>query len=483
MSNLSAKPDDRYTLSGPVPTNFKYDATQSSNNRRSPIRVVKSEDRQLNATDRRVLVATTRDLRRNMTALRWVVDKHLDFVVKHTLHCKTGDAGLDREIEDYVAERSKASNFDVTGRHPLHRYLRMIEAARVIDGDVFTIKLRNGTVQAIEGDRVRNLDGYGVMESGMPTETFTENWHHGIRVDQAGRPIVYAVHKRRETGFEFERNVSAKRVIPLGYYDRFDQYRGISPLASAINSFQDLYESFGYSLAKGKVSQMFALAISRDDTDGLGSDKTECTIDFSDGPQVLDLGMDEEAKFLSVNAPEADTAAFWDNMISLCLKALSIPYSFYREDFTNFYGSRSAMQLYLRSVESKRADIVDWLNGWLLWQLRRGLVVGDIRIPESLDLDRLPWKWIPAGVEYFNPVQEATADLMMVNAGLATRSEIRMDRKGDDWRDVVEKLAQEQEIMDQAGIRIVQDAAGESVSMGGEAENIINPDSGESDDE
>ena len=72
---------------------------------------------------------------------------------------------------------------------------------------------------------------------------------------------------------------------------------------------------------------------------------------------------------------------------------------------------------------------------------------------------------------------------MMVNAGLATRSEIRMDRKGDDWRDVVEKLAQEQEIMDQAGIRIVQDAAGESVSMGGEAENIINPDSGESNDE
>ena len=479
--SFSAKPDDKYKLEGDV-TSFKYDATVTSNNRRSPIRVVKSEDKQLNAVDRKVLIASTRDLRRNMTALRWVIDKHLDFVVKHTLHCKTGDPGLDREIEEYITEQSKASNFDVTGRHPLHRYLRMIEAARVVDGDVFTLKLRNGTVQAIEGDRVRNLDGYSVMQSGMPTETLTQNWHHGIRVDQSGRPITYAVHRRRETGFEFERNVSARRIIPLGYYDRFDQYRGISPLASAINTFQDLYESFGYSLAKGKVSQMFALAISRDDTDGLGTTSNECTIDFSDGPQVLDLGMDEDAKFLSVNAPEADTAAFWDNMISLCLKSLSIPYSFYREDFTNFFGSRSAMQLYLRSVESKRADVVDWLNSWCVWKLRRGLVLGDIRIPNDLDLDRLPWKWIPAGVEYFNPVQEATADLMLINSGLATRSEIRMDRKGDDWRDVVQKLSEEQQLMDDVGIRVVQDAAGESVAIGGDSQNILDPQESESED-
>ena len=57
-----------------------------------------------------------------------------------------------------------------------------------------------------------------------------------------------------------------------------------------------------------------------------------------------------------------------------------------------------------------------------------------------------------------------------------------MDRKGDDWRDVVQKLSEEQQLMDDVGIRVVQDAAGESVAIGGDAENILDPQESESED-
>lgn len=463
-----------YQFVGNGATNFKYEATQDSNNRRSPLRVVRSEDNQLKQMDRRRLIATTRDLRRNFATLRWLIDKHLDFVVKHTLQVMSGSPELDEQVEKFISRRGEANNFDVTGRHNLDRFVRILEASRVVDGDVFCVKMRNGTLQAIEADRVRTPDGqgaYGDLDGTTDPDRYLK-WVHGIKLDRTGRPRSYAVHSRQETAFILERIVDASRIIPMGYYDRFDQYRGVSPLAAAVNPLRDLHESYDLTLAKGKVSQMFALAINRDDSYGLGTEADPCTIDFSEGPQLLDLGPDEDAKFLSVSTPEHDTAAFWDQMIGLCLKSLGIPFSFYREDFTNFFGSKSAMQLYLKSVESKRADVVQWLDNWMKWQLRRGIVTGEISLPASFDIEAKPWRWNATGIDYTNPVQEVTADRMLIDSGLATRAEIRQQRYGDDWKDVARKLKEEQDLMEELGVRVIVDQSGEAVGMGGELESV-----------
>jgi hypothetical protein len=54
-------------------------------------------------------------------------------------------------------------------------------------------------------------------------------------------------------------------------FDRFDQLRGISPLAAAINTLRGTYEGFDYALAKAKVAQMFALAFYREAVNRAGA--------------------------------------------------------------------------------------------------------------------------------------------------------------------------------------------------------------------
>ncbi len=441
-------------------TNFSYDAVQDTGRRKSPRRTIRSEDGNLKRNDRKILQATTRDMRRNFVMTRWAISKHLDFVCDHTFQANTGDEAFDEVLTEFVHMASKKENFDISGRYNLNRYARLAEASRLVDGDVFSVRVRGGYLQAIESDKVRNKEGstYSYVDPDQP-EMF--NWVHGVNINKFGKPLKYSIHSRQETQYVFEKNVSAAKVIPLGFYDRFDQVRGVSPLAAAIDTLKDLHESYDYALAKAKVAQLFALAITRNADLGFQSDggvdanapsAGPRDISFDKGPQILDLDEGEDAKYLSNNTPEADTQAFWQHMSSLVLKALGIPYSFWEEAHTNFFGSRSALILYLRSVEPWREDQVDFRNEWLSWRLRVGQLKGEIVLPSWFEIDKSPWSWTPRGIEYWNPQQEVNADILAIENKLRSRTEIRKERYGDDWETVVRTLAREEQVCEELGL-------------------------------
>jgi capsid protein len=441
-------------------TSFSYDAVQDTGRRKSPRRTIRSEDGNLKRNDRKVLQATTRDMRRNFVMTRWAIAKHLDFVCDHTFQANTGDEDFDKVLADFVATASKRENFDVSGRYNLTRYARLAEAARLVDGDMLSIRVRGGYLQAIESDKVRNKGGatYSYVDPDQPEML---NWIHGVKVNKVGKPLMYSIHSRQETQYVFEKNVSADKVIPLGFYDRFDQVRGVSPLAAAIDTLRDLHESYDYALAKSKVAQLFAMAVTRNSDLGFqsdgGVDASDSSagprdVSFEKGPQILDLDEGEDAKFLSTNTPEADTQAFWQHMSSLVLKSLNIPYSFWEENHTNFFGSRSALILYLRSVEPWREDQVDFRNQWLSWRLKVGQLKGEIQLPSWFEVDKGPWSWTPRGIEYWNPQQEVNADILAIENKLRSRTEIRKERYGDDWETVVRTLAREQKVCEELGL-------------------------------
>jgi capsid protein len=82
-----------------------------------------------------------------------------------------------------------------------------------------------------------------------------------VRAEKAGRPIEFCNCQRGKTtdagsnaAFSFERIVPARNFYHFGYFDRFDQVRGIAPLATAVNTLRDTYEGMDYALAKMKVS-------------------------------------------------------------------------------------------------------------------------------------------------------------------------------------------------------------------------------------
>lgn len=437
---------------------FGYDAIESKGRRKAATGIVRSEDAELQPIQRRKLVQSTRDINRNYAVAAWAIRKHLDYVSKFNIQFKTGDKSLDFRLENLMSTWSRAENCDIAGRHHLRRFVRLLEARRTIDGDVLLLRLANGQLQAIEGDRVRTPVG------GMPGEMKLplSQMRHGVVTDQFGRPTGYSVCKRTTGsdyypgggGFVFERIVSARHSHLHAYFDRFDQTRGISPLASALNTLRDTYEGMEYALAKMKVAQLFGLKITRESDDAIGEvseqddDESQYKVDFGKGPIFLDMDPGDDASFLENKTPSTEFQEFIQTSISVSLKSLDIPFSFFDESYTNYSGARQALLQYEESARDKREDVramLDWITAW---RIRLWMQDGEL---QGVDPLQLRWEWIPTGLPWIDPLKEMNADVQGIEAGLTSRTRA-LRQRGEDFFEVADELAAEKKYLEDLGL-------------------------------
>ena len=439
---------------------FGFDGAESSPRRRNITSRIKTPDELLTKQKRKQLQANTQDLQRNFAIAAWAVRRHLDYVSSFSFHPRSGDSALDRELSNLITWYNRPLNCDVAGKHSLLQLVRMAEEHRTTAGDIGFVKTNRGMLQAIESDRIRD-----------PDETDKENWVHGVRLSPGGRARAYSVHKRDGSGgYEFERVIQARNFLHLGYFDRFDQIRGVSPLAPAVNAFRDVYEGIEYALAKSKVNQMLGLVITSSYEEGIGNDGTlsdgDGDTDYEDtdryevslgkAPWKLEMEPGDKAELLESKTPSHEFQQFMQVVIGAALKSLDIPYSFYDESFTNFFGSRSALIHYEKSCRNKRATLQDFLNRVTLWRFRKFVFDGDLVLPNGMSVEDLDWEWIHAGTPWWDPAKEIRADLMAINGGLTSRQRVVKERTGAEWKTVIDELKAEEEYMESQGIAVSQ---------------------------
>ena len=94
---------------------FGYDGAGSSKNRKPKKNKITSEDKQLRSSARKILQSTSRDLRRNEVAARWIISKHIDFVVHHNFQPNSGDEATDEKLREFYNYASKKEQFDTFG--------------------------------------------------------------------------------------------------------------------------------------------------------------------------------------------------------------------------------------------------------------------------------------------------------------------------------------------------------------------------------
>lgn len=422
---MASRPDDRAALS--------VDAVEDRGRRKAPQQLLRSEDDDIGPMLRRGQVITLgRDIRRNYAVAAWAIRKHLDYVSSFTFQARTGDKKLDDRIEELMEWHARAGKFEVTGRHNRRRYLRLAEAARTVDGDMLTVFLNDGRLQAIEADRVRTPQANRDGVPPVPPETLKRmKW--GVVLSESGAAEAFAVNRRGpqySTGpdlltsansFQFERLVSARNAHLLGYFERFDQVRGNSPLISALNAFRDTYEGIDYALMKAKVSQLFAIAILRKATGGLEgvtSEDGRTEIDFNRGPIALDLDPDEDVKVVESSQPSDQWQAFMNLVIAVSLKSLDIPFCYYDESKVNYSSYRGASLQYEQSSEAKRDDLRDFLDRYTAWRLAIWVYNGILELPAGFDLARdTDWEWISTGIPWIDPLKEVSANGLAVDRG------------------------------------------------------------------
>lgn len=434
-----------------VEKRFSYDAIVSNGKRRMPSSVLKHEDDVLKRHDRRKMSGSARDLHRNFSLVKWAVDKHLDYVSQFDFQMRTTDDTLNAEIEEVMRVWQRPNNCDAAGRHPFAKMLRLFEARRTIDGDVFALKLSNSRLQAIEAELVSNPNE-------MPND---QQWYNGVRVNRMGRALEYGLHRRAQSGgTEFVRSVPASNMCHHGFFERFDQVRGVSPLAAAMNSFRDVYEGIDYALAKMKVEQLFALTFYRDgdaslgDVTGDGDDRSGYEVDFGKGPVLLDLDPGDKAEFLKTDNPGSNTREFLHTVIGIALKALDIPFNFYDESHTNFFGSRAAWLLYDRSCIAKRASVMEFLRQITTWLLQNWIIDGLVTLPRGMTISQLAFEWVPRGMPWWDPAKEITGNLKAMGAGLDNPYRICKETGRGEFEENVDLIAKAQAYAASKGVQL-----------------------------
>lgn len=438
-----------------------YDAAESTNRRRRPATKPQREGKVLTEPKRRKLIATTQDLRRNYAVAAWAIRKHLDFVASFSFQGKTPDRDFNDLLEQRVRWWARRGNCDAARRHPLRRLIRLAEAHRVVDGDFFFYRLNDGRIQGIEADHVAN------PTEGAPRNLNIADFEAGIKtVAGTGESLRYLICDRNEKtgGYSYRANVPARFIFPIGYFDRIDQVRGISPLASAINTLQDTAEGFDYALAKLKVAQLFALAFFRESSEALGDvthdgsegedgtpAKDGYTVDFNKGPALLDLDPGDRAEFLESKTPASETREFLTLMIHVALKALDIPYSFFDESFTNFFGSRGGLMQYLKSCKDKQRDLVELLDEMTFWRVSLMVEDGYLELPAGWTMQDVVWDWVPDGVPWWDPAKEVRGHSEAMARGLDNPQRICRET-GTDFFENVDKIQEAMAYAEERGV-------------------------------
>ena len=431
---------------------FGYDATETTGRRRVRPVVLRNEDDVLDPKSRKRLISDTTDLRRNYSIARWAISKHLDYTSVFSFQCRTGNRALDERIEALMDWWSRPLNCDVTGRHSLQRLTRLSEGLRTVQGDMVVLKMSDGRVQLIEGDRIRTPN------EGLPASIDPGKLVHGVEVTPSGRASRYIICDRAgglSNKFTFKAAIPARYTYCHGVFDRYDQVRGVSPLASAINAFSDVYEASEYALAKAKVSQLFGIKFKRAADTALTETESDTgtgpTFNFGRGPQVLDLDPGDDAEFMESRTPSTEFATYMDRMIAVALKSLDIPYSFFNEAATNYSGARQALLMYEQSAKVKRGEVRELLNQLTAWRLQLFIDDGVLVLPAGMTVGDLKWEWISSGIPWIDPLKEASADIALVQSSLRSRQEISKER-GRDWFSVVDELAAEEAYLKEKNI-------------------------------
>ncbi len=443
-----------------------YDALNPKGRRKAPSSATQHEDRHLGQEQRRQLIGGVRDLRRNSSLVDWMIRQHMNYVCEHRFQSRTGDDSLDDEIELMMAEEFEPDKLDEMTLSGIAEYTQINETMSVLDGDCGTLFIDNdgGRIQGIESDRIR--DPYSWYFGGSANNP-EEIWYNGVRTTLSGRPLEYAIHRRSNglTSFEFERRVPAANFHLHAYRTRYDQQRGISPLASAYNQLRDIYEAEDYAMIRSKVASLFAMAVTRNASESAGDigyekdengDPVRSTyeVDFGRGPVFLDLDPGDDAKFLDSDNPGGNLQDFWRFISMIALKSLDIPYGLLDESVANFFGNKTAWLSYDRSCDPKRKRVrrlLDRIAGFKYANLIRSK---RLTLPKTIVLARKPWEWVPRGMPWWRPLEEVTANLKAIGGGLTNPQRVCIEADQGDFYDNIKQIAKAKKYAHEKGVEL-----------------------------
>ena len=458
------------------PFQFGYNAVEDKGRRQAPKPRVYHEAEILTKLKRRKLQATAQDQARNLSLVAWMVRKHLDYVSKFHLSFRTDKPELDALVNRIFRWHGRPENLDYMQRFGRDEFFRMFELEKVLAGDAAILKLPDLKLQAIESDEITKGEG-------APAEVNDS----GLVVDSMGRPTHFAICKRN-TGtnaasqYEHHSLEPRENVIFDAYWTRFkSQYRGVSPLSTAINTVQDLHEGMEFNLLKAKMHALFGLAITRKDDAGDGgmggasgataetasatANATGTTFDINPRSiNILDMNPGEDVKTIESGSPSSEFVEGSYLFIQIAMLALDIPITFFDSRRSSFSARIADLNEYEVSNDAKRTKnryVRQAYSDWVLeqiwndprseWGLREAASrAGYSRLRDIQEQA----EWVASGSPWIDKLHQLQGDEIGISLGLDNAIDAARRRGGDVFHNI-DRQAQVIEYAKSKGVPLV----------------------------
>ncbi len=415
-----------------------YDAAGNTKKRNSAPAYIQDEDKGLNKFDRSSLIANAWDCYRNSSILQWAVTKHLDFVSSFKLQVKTSNEETNKDIEKLW--RWWSDKCDISQRYNFDEMMRLIETQRVCSGDGYIyLDENNVRIGIIQSDCICQPDG----------QPLSGDWVQGIRIGDMGQITGYAWCERVGTnGRKLKKVIPAKNILRISYSNRYDQYRGISPLASCLNQVRDLDEAKGYLMAKMKAQAQYGIVITRqsqvDINTGLhmGSDnQTSYNVKATDNKLLLDMDRGDDAKLLVSQSPAADVQTFISQMLQQVLKSLDIDIALYNSTLSSFSGNKAAIGLFQISIAQKQKALIKLQKQIFYWVLNQWVDEGILDLPADMNLWDIDFDFIPTtSTDFFDALKDIKQTMLLLAGGFGDFQQFAKQR-GLDWKKCIDNMS------------------------------------------
>lgn len=470
---------------------FGYEAIEDRNRRKAPSRNVRHEQVELPDRKRQRLQATAQEQARNHALVAWMVRKHLDYVSKFHISFRTERPALDALVNRIFKWHGSPRNLDYMGRFGRDEFFRLFEMEKLLCGDAGIIKLGDLKLQSLESDLIAK----GALPSQAAPATKAQ-WEAvndaGLQVDAMGRPTGYAVCNRGPDGKQriFDHVEPMDNVIFDAYWTRFgSQWRGVSPLSTAINTIADIHEGIEYNLMKTKMHALFGVAILRkasEDGGGFGfgageqvppaeaPDPNPYAPDVGDqslNPKtinMLDLQPGEDVKIIESSTPSSEFVEGTHLFIHIALMAIDIPITSFDSRRSSFSARIADLNEYEVSCDAKRTknryvrqDYSDWVLEQIWnddndpWGLRR--VANAAGFTRLRDLQE-EVEWVPSGAPWMDKYKQIQGDELAISLCLDNSIDAAR-RKGGNVFENIDKQKKVIEYAEKQGVPIVTNRA------------------------
>jgi lambda family phage portal protein len=440
------------------------------------------------------IVARSDDLARNNPIAAGAERTLLDNVVGPRVLCKPNPDrvalkreaawadGWSREVESLWQSFADTIWCDASLRLTFHGLTRLVFRTLVSAGECLALPLWLTNRGSRWNTAIQLVDPARLSNPNLRTDTAT--LRGGIEIDQYGAPVAYHIRKSHPGDFfgsfltsgQWERipaymDFGRVRVLHLFEPERIGQSRGKPAITSGARQLKMLDHFHREKLRLAVLNAMIFAALEtpvdqQTLAEMLGGDAGK---DFYSSIQEWRVQMRGGAIIptppgtkLSPFMPTSDAGdldAFSTIMARLVGLSYGTPYELIMKDFskTNYSSARAALLEAWRFFMACRQMLSD---GWssVIFELWFEEAVNKGDIPDCTPKDfygqRLAWtrcKWVFAGRGWVDPVKEAQAAQIRMDAGLSTL-EAESAEQGRDWRDDLDQQAREQAYREEIGL-------------------------------